>query len=85
VQASMTARKVVTKGRISSAYFLDPSPWMHGRGAGGAAAKCPGLGYFWDFLGIFRLHCVALEGIILLSAGSAGRELNKKAAFQRRF
>lgn len=79
------AGKVVISGKNSSAYFLDHSPWMHGRGAGGAAAKCPGLGYFWEFLGIFRLHCVALEGNIYLSSGFAGRELNKQAAFRRRF
>ena len=76
---------MVIKGKISGAYFLDHSPWMHGRGAGGAAAKCPGLGYFWDFLGIFRLHSLDVEGNIHLSAGFAGRELNKKAAFRRWF
>lgn len=51
---------------------------MHGRGAGGAGAKCPGLGLLWDFLGFFRLHSLALEGIILLSSGFAGRELKQK-------
>lgn len=47
------ARKVVIKGKKSSAYFLDHSPWMHGRGAGGGRGKVsrarPSLGIFGNF------------------------------------